>query len=215
MSVITRLATARSRDKRINIYLDGKYTFSLPADIVIREGLKTDQELSASRLKSLAAADRQSRCFNAALRYIGYRPRSEYEVRQRLQRRGFEGDCIEKVVANLKEQGYINDDYFARFWKENRQDFSPRSRRMTRMELQRKGIDGELIERVTGEVDDKDSTYRAACIKARRLPKSDYQLFSRRLGEHLRRRGFGYEVIKQTINRVWRECGADSAENSK
>ena len=61
MSVITRLATARSRDKKINIYLDGKYTLSLPADIVIREGLTTDQELSTSRLESLAAADKQRR----------------------------------------------------------------------------------------------------------------------------------------------------------
>jgi regulatory protein len=204
MSVITRLATARSRDRKINIYLDGKYTLSLPAEVVIQEGLKTDQELSASRLKSLAAAEKQNRCLNEAIRYIGYRPRSEYEVRQRLQRRGFDGDCLDKVITSLKEQGHIDDTSFARFWKENRQDFSPRSRRLTRMELRRKGIDNELIESIVSEVDDNDSAYRAALIKARRLSTSDYQLFRRRLGEHLKRKGFGYEVIKETIDRVWR-----------
>jgi regulatory protein len=210
MSVITRLATARSRDRKINIYLDGKYTLSLPAEVVIQEGLKTDQELSASRLKSLAAAEKQNRCLNAAIRYIGYRPRSEYEVRQRLQRRGFDGDCLDKVITSLKEQGHIDDTSFARFWKENRQDFSPRSRRLTRMELRRKGIDNELIERIVSEVDDNDSAYRAALMKARRLSTADYQLFRRRMGEYLKRRGFTHEVIDSATARVWREQGNNS-----
>ena len=207
MSVITRLATARNRDKKINIYLDGKYTLSLPADVVIQEGLKTDQELSASRVKSLAAAERQRRCRNAAVLYLSHRPRSEFEVRQRLQRRGFEGDCIENVVTNLKEQGHIDDASFARFWKENRQDFNPRSRWLTSVELQRKGISRELIDQVVSEVDDNDNAYQAALNKARHLSSPDYQLFRRRLGEHLKRRGFNYEVINTTIARVWQEFG--------
>ena len=205
MSVITRLTTAKSRDSRINIYLDGKYTFCLPVDIVVKEGLSTNQELSSGQVKALAAADRHRRCLNAAIRYIGYRPRSESEVRQRLRQRGFEDDCVEKVVDGLKEQGLIDDTSFARFWKENRDDFSPRSRWLTRVELQRKGIDRELIEQVVGEVDDNDSAYRAALSKARHLSSSDYQLFRRRLGEHLKRRGFTYEVISNTIAKVWRE----------
>jgi hypothetical protein len=39
------------------------------------------------------------------------------------------------------------------------------------------------------------------------LSSSDYQAFRRRLGEHLGRRGFGYEVIKETVERVWQEYG--------
>ena len=55
------------------------------------------------------------------------------------------------------------------------------------------------------EIDDRGSAYRSALDKARRLPKDDYQTFRRRLGEHLRRRGFGYEVIETTLERVWQE----------
>ena len=205
MSVITRLTTTKKRDSRINIYLDGKYTFCLPVDIVVKEGLATNQELSSSQVKALAVADRHRRCLNTAIRYIGYRPRSEFEVRQRLHQRRFENDCIEKVVADLKEQGLIDDTSFARFWKENREDFSPRSRWLTGVELQRKGIDRELVEQIVSEVDDNESAYRAALSKARHLSSCDYQLFRRRLSEHLKRRGFNYEVINNTIVKVWRE----------
>ena len=210
MSVITKLTTAKSRDNRINIYLDGKYTFCLPANIVVKEGLTTNQELSSGQVKALAAADRHRRCLNTAIRYIGYRPRSEFEIRQRLRQRGFEDDYVEKVVADLKEQGLIDDTSFARFWKENREDFSPRSRWLTGVELQRKGIDRELVEQIVSEVDDNESAYRAALSKARHLSSCDYQLFRRRLSEHLKRRGFNYEVINNTIVKVWREYGDNS-----
>ena len=206
MSKITKLTVGRSREKRLNVFLDGKFTFSLLAEVTIKEGLQVGQELSANQVEVLTGSNHFHRCLNAAIRYLGYRPRSEAEVRQRLQRHGFNGDCTEKVLAQLKEQGLVDDTAFALFWKENRESFSPRSRRLTRLELQRKGLDGGVIDQVVGEVDDSDSAYRAALGKARRLLPSDYQGFRRRLGEYLRRRGFNYEVINDTVERVWKEC---------
>ena len=78
---------------------------------------------------------------------------------------------------------------------------------MTRLELRRKGLSGDVIEAVIGEIDENDSAYRAALVKAGHLSLSDYPLFRRRLGEYLKRKGFGYEVIRETIAKVWQECG--------
>ena len=94
---------------------------------------------------------------------------------------------------------------FARFWKENRDSFSPRSQWLTKLELRQKGVAGDIIDQVVGTIDDGDSAYRAALSKARRLSRSDYQDFRRRLGEYLKRRGFGYGVINHTVERVWEE----------
>jgi len=208
MSVITKLTTAKSRDKKINIYLDGKYAFSLPANVVSQAGLRTEQELTNSQVKELSAADKYRRCLNAAISFISYKPRSEYEVRQRLLQRRFENGYIEKVIDSMKEQGFIDDTSFARLWTENRQDCSPRSRWLTGMELRRKGIDNDLIARAVSDVDDNDSAYRAAVNKARRITPDDYQLFRRRLGDFLKRRGFTYDIINVTIQKVWGEHGS-------
>jgi regulatory protein len=208
MGIITKLNTGKSREKRVNVFLDGKFALSLLAELAVKEGLQVGQELSSDQVEALAKADHYHRCFNAAIRFLGYRPRSEAETRQRLLQHGFDSNSTEKVIAKLKEQGLVDDTVFARFWKENRESFSPRSRWLTRLELQRKGLDGGIIEQVAGEVDDSDSAYRAAISKARRLLPSDYRDFRRRLGEHLRRRGFGYEVINNTVEKVWKECGS-------
>jgi regulatory protein len=212
MIKITGIRARKSREKRVNVFVDGKPALDLLAEVALKEDLKVGQELSESRLEALDDSDRYQRCLNAATHYLGYRPRSEAEVRQRLLKRGFASDTTGKALARLKEQGLIDDAAFARFWKDNRESFSPRSRRLTGLELRRKGLSSDVIESVVGEIDESDSAYRAALSKARRLPLSDYQLFRRRLGEYLKRRGFDYEVINETVVRLWKERGGKKVE---
>ncbi len=210
MKKITALRTGRGRGKRINVFLDGRFAFSLETEVAVKKDLQVGQEISTSQIEALTRSDQFHRCLNAAFRYLGYRSRSESEVRERLHRRGFDADCIEAVMVKLKEQNLIDDAAFAQFWKDNRELFSPRSQRLTKLELKRKGVPNDIIDQVVGEIDDEDSAYRAALGKTRRWSRSDYQDFRHRLGQYLRRRGFNYEVLNHTVERVWQEGGDSS-----
>ena len=196
---------AKGREKRVKVFLDGEPALGLLAETARQEKLKVGQELNESRLETLESQDRFQRCLNAAHRLLGYRLRSEKELRQRLQRHGFDSECIDKALAKLKEQGLIDDVAFARFWTENRETFSPRSRRLTKLELRRKGLGSDIIEQVISEIDDSESAYRAAVKRAPRLTGADFQDFRQRLGAYLGRRGFSYSVIKETTERIWKE----------
>jgi regulatory protein len=205
MSKITAIRVGRIGRKRINIFLDGRFAFSLEAEVVIRDGLHVEQELSLGQIAALARSDHFHRCFSAAAHYLSYRPRSESELRERLYWRGFDDDSIEAVIAKLKEQGLVDDVTFAQFWKDNRESFSPRSRWLTKLELRRKGVANDIIDQVVDTVDDDHSAYRAALSKARSLSLADYQGFRRRLGAYLKRRGFSYGVINHTTQQLWQE----------
>ncbi len=207
MNKISRLVKGKGRQRTVKVFVDGKYSCTLLVEVVLKEGLRAGQELSPEQLEALTGKDRYQRCLNTAIRYLGYRPRSEAEIKQRLLRHGYDNAFIDKALSHLKEQGLTDDTAFARFWIENRDSFSPRSRRLAALELRRKGIDNDIIEQVIKEVDDHDSAYRAALGKARRLSTIDYNSFRRRLTEHLGRRGFGYDTINETITRIWQEYG--------
>lgn len=153
----------------------------------------------------MGVQDSYEACLDAASRYLSYRSRSEAELRAYLKRRGFGNESIVAVLGKLREQGLVNDVGFARFWKENRQAFSPRSRAMLRQELSRKGIGAEIIADVVEEVDEESSAYKAAQKKMKALTGSDYMHFRQKLFTFLRRRGFGYEVCQRTVNQLWRE----------
>jgi len=211
MRKITALRVGRGRRKRVSVSLDSRFAFSLEADVAVKEGLRVGQELSAGQIEALDRSDHFHRCLNAAVHYLSYRPRSEFELRERLHQRGFD-DSVEAVLVRLKEQGLVDDVAFAQFWRDNRESFSPRSQWLTGLELRRKGVAGNIIDQITGSIDDEDSAYRAALIKARSLPLSDYQDFRRRLGGYLKRRGFGYRVISYTMEKLWQELGSRPGE---
>ncbi|GAI62019.1 unnamed protein product [marine sediment metagenome] len=185
MNKITAIRFTKARGKRVNVFLDGRFAFGLEAEVAIKEGLQVGQELSASHIEALARSDHFHRCLNAAARYLSYRPRSEFELKKRLYQRGFDGDCVEAVLAKLKEQGLVDDTAFAQFWKDNRESFSPRSRWLTKLELRRKGVAQDVIDQVTDVIDDDDSAYRAALNKARSLPTSSTTLTVNRKTNHL------------------------------
>jgi regulatory protein len=207
MKKVTAIRAGRRQGKRVNVFLDGRFAFSLEAEVAVKQGLGVGQELSEGDVEALTRSDLFQRCLNAALRYLDYRPRSEIELRERLRRRGFNGDNVEAVVARLRERGLVDDLAFAQFWKDNRQSFRPRSRWLTALELRQKGVADDIINQVVADVDDEDSAYRAAQSRAHHLPSSDYQGFHHRLSEYLKRRGFGYRVITHTVERLWQEQG--------
>lgn len=211
MNKITALRTGKGRAKRVKLYLDGELALNLEPEVAAEENLEVAQSLSDERLRTLKEANEVRRAYNAAIRFIAYRARSEPEVRQRLKKRGFETGAIETVIQKLKRQKLVDDTSFARLWTENRQSFSPRSRRLIRLELKQKGLSEEVIDTAVTDMDEDEAAWQAAQKKLRSLSGTDFQTFRRKLGDHLRRRGFGYEVISGVVNRAWQE--KQSAEN--
>lgn len=209
MARVTALKPKKGGGRRLSILLEGRAAFNLEAEVVAREGLKVGQELTEERIAALNRLDRFQRCYDVACHFLGYRPRSEDEVRRRLAKRRFDAEDVEAVLAKLRAQGLVDDLAFARFWRDNRAEFSPRSRFLTSLELKQKGVASGTIDQVVANIDDTESAYRAAKSKAGRLPSGDYELFRRRLGDYLRRRGFGYGVIAPTVARLWQELTAD------
>ena len=143
-------------------------------------------------------------CLKAAYRLLGYRQRSEIELRNKLSAR-FTKAAIDTVINRLRDKHMVDDTAFAQYWRERRETLNPRSRRMVCIELHQKGIDKEVINKVLDSYNDEENAYRAAKKKANLLSKEGYDNFRRKVSTFLIRRGFNYEVTKQTVDRLWRE----------
>ena len=212
MAKVTALKFSPTGGKRVRVSLEGAPDFSLQAEVVALEKLKVGQEIAAERIEALKKKNLSERCYHAATHYLSFRPRSEAELKERLTKRGFDPDSIQTTVSRLKEQGLLNDEAFARFWVDNRTRCGPRSRWLISRELKQKGVSGETIDQAVGILDDGEAAYRAAAARASRLAGADYGSFRLRLGQFLKRRGFGYGVIKETTTRLWQEVNQDNQD---
>jgi regulatory protein len=204
---ITALEYQKKNPDRVSVFIDGRFAFGLPGIIAAR--LKQGQFLSDAEIQSLEADGSVETAYDRTLNYLSYRPRSRAEVQRYLQKRDLPDAQIEAVAARLERAGLLDDEAFAQYWVENRERHRPKGLRALRYELREKGISNETIERVLVSVDVPDSAYRSATPKARQLAHLDRQTFTEKIVGYLARRGFDYEVARETAARHWAELAAD------
>jgi len=194
------------RRRRANVHIDGRFALSLSLELVAQAGLHVGDAVEPQQVESLRQADVRHQAYEASLRLLAYRPRSQAEIRQRLARRGLPPPVVQETIARLDDQGLLDDAAFARFWVEARDQSSPRSRRLLGQELWAKGIEQEIAREAVAAVAEEDAALRAAEKKARHLQGLDYPTFRRRLGDFLLRRGFPYDTVSATVDRLWQQA---------
>ena len=170
MPRITALETQQRHAERVNVFLDGEFAFGLAVITAQQAGLHIGGELSQAEIDALLGEDLFQKALARALVLLGYRPRSESEVRQRLVRAKFEPELIERVVEKLRAERYLDDREFARFWTENRTSFNPRGGRLISLELRQKGVERGAIEEALEEGLDEEAAAFAAARKKLRQP---------------------------------------------
>jgi regulatory protein len=207
---ITALRAQAKDPQRVNVFVDGEFAIGVSLNTISKEGLYVGKALSAEEFARVERVESSDKALHAALRFLEARPRSIYEIRQRLQRKEFADEAIEAAIERLAGLGMIDDGTFARSWIESRQASRPRGVGALRDELRRKGIDRALAETVlndealTGGEEQRAMTVaRGALHKYANAPNRT--AFQRRLGAYLQRRGFGFDTIGPILETLWAE----------
>jgi len=205
---ITALKAQKRNPNRINVYLDGEFAFGL--NRLVAAWLKVGQVINEAKAETLRKQDSEETAIEKALRFLGPRQRSQAEVEQRLTKYGYDAATIAEVIDRLKEDHLLSDDDFAAMWVENRSTFRPRSHRMLKLELKQKGVEENIVQKALDQAqDDETLAYMAARKYASRLSNLEWQIFQRRLGGFLSRRGFSYETVRPVVKQVWEEVSLD------
>ncbi|HHY23249.1 MAG TPA: regulatory protein RecX [Clostridiaceae bacterium] len=142
---ITSIEKGNQKDPVYKIYIDNEYSFSIPEEDYFKFNLYEKDEVSEEEIKIIKNAANFSAAKSKAFVYLSYKFRTEKEIRLKLSDNGFNSDVIEKVLNELKSEGYINDSLYVRKYLHDRRKLNPKSKRMLMVELRKKGINKELI----------------------------------------------------------------------
>lgn len=201
--------TAQIRDKdRVNIMVDGKFRFSLDILQLGDLGIRVGREYTEAEMLALEEESQFGKIYTRALEYALVRPRSAKEIRDYLYRKtrdtrtktgqikkGASTQLTERVFDRLSSKGYINDEKFARFWVENRNQIKGISQRKLQAELRSKGVESEIINRLLAETSRSDDDELQKVIAKKRNRYIDDQKFM----AYLVRQGFSYDDVKAAL----------------
>jgi regulatory protein len=200
MPIVTSIKPQKNK-KRVNVYLDGKFSFGLGLETYMKSGLKVGNEISEEEVKKLLKGNEFNTTYEKLLRFATLRPRSRKEVGTWFKKHKVHLSLQKDLVKKLEHLELLDDGKFAKWWVEQRLQFRKKSKRELVLELRSKGIDKNTIADVLSETEfDEYKTAKDLLEKKKyRWEKFDDRKKRQKMTEYLARRGFSWDVIKSVV----------------
>ena len=189
------------------------------ADILSRSAVPADPPATQPAPESFGdRAATTASAYDAALRLLGVRARSQAELRTRVHDKDFAPTEIESVMTRLAAAGLLDDVDFAEQWVHSRHRHSGKGRTALRHELRQKGVADTVIEHALDQIDDDAERQRAADLlrrKTSRLTAEDItdraqrDKHVRRLVAMLARRGYAPSLAMSLVNEELNQLTAE------
>ena len=192
--VITGLKQGVKNPNRVNVFLNGKYTFSLGVTQIVDLKLKVGKVITSDELMEYKKASEFGKLYQRALEWVLTRPRSEKETREYIARKTNtpNSEYSDDIVASFFKKGYLNDEKFAKWYVENRMVKKGISKKRLKLELIKRGISKDIIDEVLEQRRDEEEIMK---IIAKKRNKYDDE----KLIAYLCRQGFQYDLAKRAV----------------
>lgn len=129
-----------------------------------------------------------------ALQFLKFRPRTVFEVEEKLKSKGVSTEEIKKVIGALKQNELLNDEKFAKMYVRDRNLLKPTGNYLLKLELKKLGLSEKDIEGALEGQEEEELARQALDSKAR-YRNADFQ----KQAQFLARRGFATGVIYKIL----------------
>lgn len=202
-SKITKLEYTRN-GRRVNIYIDDEYSFSIEERLVLDFDLYVGKEIGESLHSEIVRRDLIEFLVRKAQEKIARRPNTVFEIYKYFEKilakdsdKRHPEHLIDEAIEVLKSSGQLNDRHFAEWFFEIKR--RKKSINEIKRELLKKGLLDDLIEEVVKSKDqNEDELIKKLILKKQRLlanKKLNKRDENMKLIQYLARKGFEYSKI--------------------
>ncbi|MDO5388834.1 MAG: RecX family transcriptional regulator [Clostridia bacterium] len=199
---ITDITQQVKHPNRVSVFIDGKFAFGMEKEDCLFMGLKPDTELTKERYDYIVDNAIYTRAYKKADRYIGFKMRTEKEVRRKLKEEEYSDDIIERVIASMLKYKYINDEAYALMYAKDCVKLKKWGPQRIKAELLKKGVSSSFIDSALEQLDLSNTDEIIDTLLQKRIKETPIDLKEKQKHfNYLLRRGFKYDDIKQALDK--------------
>ncbi|MBR1635296.1 MAG: regulatory protein RecX [Lachnospiraceae bacterium] len=196
---IDRIEPVRGKTKRSWVRFDGAEDICLYNKEIRRLGLEDGQEMPGTLYGQVIREILVPRARKRALHLLEKQDRTRANLRDKLLEGGYPASVADDAIAYAESYHYIDDERYARNYVYFHK--SSKSRRRMVMDLQRRGIDRGLADRVLAEDydTDEDSLIHSLMEKRHYDPENADQKERSKMYRYLVSRGFDSNAVCEAL----------------
>jgi len=214
---ITRITTQKRSKHRYNIFIDDnqgeQYGFSVDEDILIEFGLRKGLELDEAMMRKLVQQDSIHKSYDQAIRYLGYRMRTEKEIRDYLLKKEVDREHITEIMNKLSSRKLLNDKEFAIAFVNTRIQTTTKGPGLVEKELMQKGVTQQIARQAVEQYTYGIQYEKAMKVAEKKIRQSSKHSFNKQLDQMqstLIRNGFTRDVINDVRSEYREETDQDA-----
>lgn len=207
--IITQIKKV-GRGDRYSLYVDEQFIVALEAEIVVKNKLRTGQEVDNSFLEKLKLENGDYASFDKALTYLEKGIKTEKGVRDYLYKKGYLKPSVDKTIEKLKSYGYIDDAAYAENYIKTYS--GSKGSKKIKYDLILKGVKKEIVLQKLEELINEDEEFETCLqvcqkyLKNKVIDQKTYQ----KLSNHLVSKGFSYDIISRAVKISLKEACDES-----
>ncbi len=201
MPVITSIK-AQKNQKRVNIFLDGKFSFGLDLENFMKLHLKVEQELNEEQIKEIIKKAEFQKTLDNLLKFTTLRPRSEKEIKDYLKRKKVHESLNTELFSRLNRLDLVDDFKFAKWWVNQRVEFKKKSIKDISFELKQKGVDSRTIKNILDDsgIDEIKIVKEILEKKKYKWERYDNETKKQKITQYLLGKGFSWGIISKVVD---------------
>ena len=185
----------------IILYTDDKYVCHLHPEIVVKYGLFVNKNIDIDFINELIEESNLHYANQKALNLISYKERSKKELIEKLSK-SFDDISATKIADKMENLGLVNDERLAKIYIE---DYIFRKRysiNKTKYEIEKKGIDKNIIEDVLDSIDIDESENVEYLLSTKYKNKLNNEKDLKKVINSLLRMGYGWSIINSVMRKL-------------
>lgn len=190
--------------RRSKVILDEDFTLVLYRGELRKFGIEEGKPISEETYEEILREVLFKRARERVLFLLKSSDKTEQELRRKLKDGGYPKEAADYAIEFLKKHHFIDDENYGRRYVEFNSE--RKSQRQIQYELQKKGLDKEVIQEILREqpVDEEVQILaylKKKCIKAEEMDFKERGKVMAALG----RRGFSYDAISHVLGGIYSE----------
>lgn len=192
-----------TKTNNYNIYFDNGEVITLKENVITENELLLKKEINKDLYNKLIIDNKIYELYEIAIKYIAVRLRSIKEIKDYLLKKERNIGLIDKVCDKLIDNNYLDDDKFTKAFIKDKLNFTMMGDYKLRKELERLGVDPNVIEENISNID-----YTLIEEKIKKIIEKDLKINKKYSGinlknkiyNHLLSQGYSQSIIINIIN---------------